>query len=226
MLLRVGFKNVFKFQTCHLFASSGLGLQELCRLVTPWHFPSSQAHFRNWGTCSRPWEVGECQWLPSCFQPFCSESRDWTGGWNGWTCLGIVLLAYFESKHNLNNLCMSIRGVVGGRRVADWPLATLELDARGPYITPRRNRALPACRQSSPGHIRGAFGQLSCPSGPRQMLEEKQKSRRSGPRQMLREKQKSRTSMYDASPESFSRTPRLSESGTISVCLAALSYVH
>lgn len=31
----------------------------------------------------------------------------------------IVLLAYFESKYNLNSLGMSISGVVGGRRAAD-----------------------------------------------------------------------------------------------------------
>lgn len=120
-------------------------------------------------------------------------------------------MAYFESKHNLNNVGVSIRGVVGGRRAADWPPATLELDAGRPYITPGRNGAPPGCRQSSPGQVRGVLGQLSCPSGPRQILSEEQKSR---------------TSAYEASPESFSRTPRIFESGMTSVCLAALSYVH
>lgn len=151
MLLRVGFKNVFKFQTCHLFVSSGLGLQELCELVTPWHFPSSQARFGNQGTCNTPWEAGECQWLPDRFQPFHPESRDRAGGRNGWTCSGIILLAYFENKHNLNFLGMSIKGVAGGRRAADWLPAALELGAEGPYITPRRNRALPECRQNRSG---------------------------------------------------------------------------
>lgn len=211
MLLRVGFKNVFKFQTCHLFVSSGLSPQELCELVTPWRFPSRQARFGNQGTCNTPWEAGECRWLPDRFQPFHPESRDRAGGRNGWTCSGIILLAYFENKHNLNFLGMSIKGVPGGRRAADWLPAALELGAEGPYITPRRNRALPECRQNSPGQVRGALGQLSCPSGPRQMLKEEQKSR---------------TSVYEASSKSFSRTPRLSESGTISVHLAALSYVH
>lgn len=195
MLLRIGFKNFSAFQICGLFASCGLSPKELCRQVTSWCLPSRQDHFGNQGTCDRPcWGWGNASNFPAVF--FCPQSKDRAGRQNGWTCSGIVLWPTLKVNTTWTAwVCPSLGWWVEEEQLADhqqpwsWMLS----------VTPRRNRTLPGCRQSSPGQVRGALGQLPSPNSPGLMV---------------REKWKNWASMYEASPEPFSRTPN-TESGTV-----------
>lgn len=110
MLLRIGFKNVPSFQICGLFASCVLSPQELGRQVTLWSLPSYRLVSGIKALVTDLGRGGNASSSPNVSSFFVLKVRTEQEEKNGWACLEIVLLAYFESKYNLNSLGMSISG--------------------------------------------------------------------------------------------------------------------